>query len=329
MKLWLNRQLKKILRVLAKATVKKYRPGVIGITGSVGKTSTKEAIYTVLRNFRRTRTSFGNFNNELGVPLTILGSWQKISGPFFWLKVIVTGVRNLLARTDYPEVLVLEYAADRPEDIDYLIEIVRPQIAVITAIGEIPVHVEFYSGPEAVAAEKSKLIKALPAAGFAALNFDDQAVLDMKQYANVPIFTFGFGEGAQVRITHFANRTDQGKPAGIIFNLEHGEMAVAVRIDNAFGKAQAYAAAAAACVGLGFGLNLNRIAEALLYYQPPPHRMRFLMGIKETYLIDDCYNASPLSMHAAIDTIKNLPAKRKIVVLGDMFELGQYTIEAH
>lgn len=333
---WLKKRLKIILKFLAKRTISKYQPGIIGITGSVGKTSTKEAVYTVLRNFRRVRSSAKNFNNELGLPLTILGDWPELEGKKFkkfkfWFKTIVNSFFRLIfgKKSDYPEMLILEYGADRPGDLDYLLDIARPQIAVITAVGDVPVHVEYYDGPESVAKEKAKIVRALPAAGFAVLNHDDQTVLDIKKSVNVPIFTFGSSEGAQMRISGFENRSDNGRPSGIIFKLEYNNNSVPVRIDGAFGKAQAYAAAAAACVGVGFGFSLQRIAEALAYYKPPPHRMKFLMGIKDTYIIDDCYNASPLSMRAALETIKDLPAKRKIGILGDMLELGQYSVEAH
>ncbi len=324
---WLKNKLKNILKWLAKATLKKYKPGIIGITGSVGKTSTKEAIYTVLRNFRQVRASAQNFNNELGLPLTILGDWQETS----WLKIIIVSFWRLIfgRKSNYPEMLILEYGADRPGDLDYLLDIANPQIAVITAIGEVPVHIEYYDSPESVAKEKAKIVRSLPSVGFAVLNQDDQVVLDIKKFVQAPVFTFGFNEGAQMKISGFENRSDQGRPSGIIFKLEYNKSSVPVRMDGAFGRAQAYAAAAAACVGVGFGLSLQRIAESLAYYKPPPHRMKFLIGLKDTYIIDDCYNASPLSMRSALETIKDLPAKRKVGILGDMLELGNYSVEMH
>src|SRR3989344_3982607 len=110
--------------------------------------------------------------------MTILGDWEKPGGPLFWLWVIVISLWRILIKSPYPEILVLEYAAEKPGDIGYLLEIAKPQIGVVTTIGEIPVHVEFYSGPEAVAKEKRKVIEALPSTGFAVLNHDDLAVLD-------------------------------------------------------------------------------------------------------------------------------------------------------
>ncbi|MEK9186168.1 MAG: Mur ligase family protein, partial [Patescibacteria group bacterium] len=329
MKNQLIKILKWKLRLLAKLTIRKYQPGIVGITGSVGKTSTKEAVNVVLRSFRSVRASSGNFNNDIGLPLTILGNYDRVGGVFFWCQVILASCLRLLVRVNYPEVLILEYGADKPGDIKYLLEIAKPQIGIVTAIGDIPAHVEFYSGPETVAREKSRLVEAIGATGFTVLNFDDQAVLDMKERTRAHVVSYGFGEGSEMRITNFEHRLDNGRPAGISFKLEYGGSFVPVHLEDSYGKAQTYAAAAAAGVGIVFGLNLVKIAEALGYYQSPEHRMKLLVGVKGTYVLDDSYNASPASMHEALNTIRSLGKMRKIGVLGDMLEIGKYTIEAH
>ncbi len=327
--------LRKLLRTLAVLTIRKFQPGIIAVTGTVGKTSAKEAIYTVLRSVRSVRAASRSFNNELGVPLTILGPWTEIKNPLiFWPKVIVSSLWQLWFGQNYPELLVLEYAADRPGDIKYLLTIARPQIAVMTAVGDIPVHIEFYAGPEHVAREKARLVEVLPITGFAVLNSDDEMVWAMKERTRAHILTFGFNPTAEIKVVGFENRSEElamggWKPAGILFKLEYGGSFVPVRLDGVFGKAQAYAIAAAAAVGTIFGMNLVRIAEALQYYQAPPHRFKVLPGIKGTYILDDSYNASPLSMAGAFETVRELKAKRKVGVLGDMLELGEYAIPAH
>lgn len=325
----LKQYLQKALRVLAVKTIRKYQPGVIAISGSVGKTSAKEAIFTVLNRQRRVRANSGNFNNEIGLPLTILGDWQKITGRYFWVKVILASLARLLFRMKYPEILILEYAADKPGDIKSLLEIAKPQISVVTAIGDIPAHIEFYSGVEAVAREKSKIVEALTTVGFAVLNHDDLAVLDMKERTRGRIITYGFDGDAEMRISNFELKMSGNKPSGIAFKLNYGGSFIPVRLDGCFGKVQCYAAAAAACVGVIFGLNLVKISEALLEYKALPGRGRIIPGIKKTYILDDSYNASPLSMRAAIETVHALSAPRKIAVLGDMLEIGKYTLEAH
>ncbi len=339
--------LKKIVRRLARWTIWRYRPGIIGITGSVGKTSTKLAIAAVLARDRRVRTAYGNLNSDLGLPLAILGDWserdlalvsratpageRKFEKALFWLKVIAASlVRIVFARPDaYPEILILEYGADRPGDIKYLLGIARPNVSVITAVGSIPVHVEFYEGPADVAREKGRLIEYLPAGGFAILNADDATVLGLQSRTRARVMTYGFERGAEVRLSRFENKVHDGAPAGISFKLEYGSGVVPVRIDGAFGRANAYAAGAAAAVGIAFGMNLVAISDALAHYAPPAHRMQLVPGVKATTIIDDSYNASLIAMRSALETLAALPAKRRIAVLGDMLEIGKYTPEAH
>jgi len=339
--------LKKILRKLARLTIWRYRPAIVGVTGSAGKTSAKLAIKAVLERDRRVRVSFGNLNSDLGVPLTILGDWsakdlalvsratprgtKTLAKIGFWIKVIVGSAWRIIfpSPTGYPEILVLEYGADRPGDIKYLLSIARPNISVITAIGEIPVHVEYYGGPDEVAREKGRLIEYLPVGGFAILNGDDDVVMNLQSRTRARVMTFGFDKPNEVRLSRFENKVHDGKPSGISFKLEHGSAIVPVRIDGVFGRAHAYAAGAAAAIGLVFGMNLVTISDALAHYAPPASRMQLVPGIKYTQVIDDSYNASLIAMRSALETLAALPAKRKVAVLGDMLEIGKYTPEAH
>ena len=335
-----------VLMFLARLTIARYHPRVIGVTGSVGKTSTKRAVAAVLAKDRRLRMSEGNLNNEMGLSLTILGDWgasdlklvsrdqpagtAKFRKLIFWGKAIVLGAWRIIIKSKkYPEVLILEYGADRPGDILRLMRVARPEIAIVTAVGDVPVHVEFYVGPEAVAREKGRLIERLSPWEFAVLNHDDDFVSSLAERTRAHVVTYGFEAGADLRVVRLENRVSDGIPAGISFNFEYEGSSVPVRIDGVFGKAPAYAAAAAACVGLVSGMNLVAISEALEDYAPAPSRMELLPGIKRTFVIDDSYNASPLSMYAALDTLQGLAASRKIAVLGDMLEIGKYTIEAH
>lgn len=321
--------LKWILKLLSRATVARYKPGIVGITGTVGKTSTKEAIRTVLGFDRRVRAPSKSFNNELGLPLTILGDWDSTGGVLFWLKVIFVSLWRLIVPvSSYPEMLVLEYGVDRPGDMNYLLAIARPHIAVFTALGEIPVHVEFFAGPEALFHEKVKLINQLPTTGFAILNGDDLMVREAKEQTRAQVITYGFDGTNDMRISNFAHHFD-GDNATISFKLTYSGSFVPVKIDGVVGKSQTYATAAAATVGLIFGMNLVTIAEALRKYSAPQGRLKVIPGIKESVLIDDTYNASPIAMHEALDALRDLKAKRKIAVLGDMLEIGKYTLQAH
>lgn len=325
--------LQQILKILAKLTVKKYRPIVVGITGSVGKTSTKEAIHAVLKHKYWVRKSEKSFNTEVGLPLAILGIENHHKKILAWAKDILKSFFRILFVSKYPEILLLEFGVQKPKDMSYLLSIAKPFIGVVTAIGEVPVHVEFFAGPYEVAEEKSKLIKALPDKGFAILNYDDEAVYEMKKKSKSHVMTFGFHKHSDLKILGYELRArEEGYsqiPDGITVKIEYGGNTIPVRLNNCFGKPQVYSAAAACVVGLAMNMNLVEIAESLQEFKPPPGRLGLVRGIKNSLILDDTYNASPEAMHIALDTLRDLPAKRKIAVLGDMLEIGQFTEQAH
>ncbi len=296
---------------------------VIGITGSVGKSSTKEAIATVLENKFRVRKNKKSYNSELGLALAVLGLETGSHNPWEWTTNIFKGFKEIF-RKNPPEILILEMGVDRPRDMDALLAIARPDIAVVTAIGQIPVHVEFFSGAEEIAREKAKIVKNLSAQGYAILNTDDDVVFDMKEKTNAHILMYGFGEGATMRASNYKVTNE-----GTSFKVDYEGASVPVRLPAVFGKHHVYPALAALLVGTVFDLHLIEMVESLYRYQSPPGRMRFLEGIKGTSILDDSYNASPLATHAALDTLAELEAKRKIVAFGDMLEIGKHTIEAH
>lgn len=322
-----------ILYGLAKATLSKYKPIIVGITGSVGKTSAKEAVFAVLAKKYKVRANEKSFNTEIGLPLTILGAKHRYRNVFGWLYEITAALIRLVFRRDYPEILVMEYGVQSPGDMKYLTELAPPLIGVVTAIGEIPVHVEYFAGPLELAREKFGLIAALPQNGYAVLNYDDEVILEIKGKTKAHIMSFGFSEDAMVRVVNFephvAVENNQKILDGVSFKIDHSGSVVPVRLKNTFGKQQAYAASAAAAVGLALNMNLVDIARALEEYQAPAGRLKLIAGNKKTFLLDDTYNASPSSMHAALDVLRDFPEGRKIAVLGDMLELGKFTEEAH
>ncbi len=338
------------LNILAKMYLKRFKPQIIAVTGNVGKTSAKEAIAAVLGSIKTVRYGKGNLNNEFGVPLTIVGNWadeyyEGGNSLLFWLRVIPLSFFRWFFTFDYPEVLIMEYGADKPGDIKILANRFKPHIGVVTAVGEIPVHVEYFSGPEGVAKEKSKLVEALDTGDFAVLNSDDLAVLNMRDKTKARVITYGFGEGAAVKVSNIDIWSEGNVPMGMGFKLNYSDSFVPVRLRGSLGKSQGYAAAAAAAVGTIFGMNLVQISEALSEYTGPKGRLKILKGVKNSIIIDDTYNASPSSTHMALETLESLfsewfpgralagrgtlSGKRKVAVLGDMLELGRYTIEAH
>jgi len=327
--------LQKILAFLTRKILLKYKPRVIGITGSVGKTSTKEAVFSVLAPYFRVRRNRKNYNNEIGLPLTVIGAESGGWSMFKWFAVIARGFAVWLFQRKYPEILILEMGADRPGDIKYLCDLVRPSIGIITAVA--PVHTEFFGTVERVAEEKSTLIKALPKDGVAILNYDDARVRAMREKSNCRTISYGFEEMADVRAIESAVSFHAlGQPGhdlgGTHFKLSPGGSAIPIYLAGVLGRGQVSAALAAAAVGLSLGLNLIQVSEALRSYRPPPGRMNLLPGIKETTIIDDTYNASPASVRAALEVFKILPKSEGIkfyVCLGDMLELGKDSGQMH
>ncbi len=329
MKKFFTKKLEAVLKKLAIFTLARYKPGVIGITGNVGKTSAKEAVKKVFESDRRVRAPSKNFNNEIGLPLTILGDWAETGGASFWLKVIFSSLFRLIIKSKtYPELLILEYGVDAPNDMKKLLEIVKPNIGVMTQIGDIPVHLEFFSSRESLIREKGRLISALPATGFAVLNIDDKDIYEMRNNTRARVITYGFSEAADIKISNL-NFFINNHLATTTFKLNFGGSFVPVKLEKSLGKAQVYAVSAAAATAVAFGMNIVKIAENLSPHAPPPGRLNVLKGIKNSTIIDDTYNASPLSMKEALETLKKLKSRRRIAVLGDMLELGSKTILAH
>ena len=322
--------LEKVLRGMAILVLKKYNPRVVGVTGSVGKTSAKEAIFAVLSGHFRTRKNEKNYNNEIGLPLTIIGCESGGSSFLKWLGVFFKWLGVIIFPIEYPEVLVLEMGADRPGDIKYLTDFIKCEAAVITDISES--HLEYFKTIDNVAREKWSLAESLSEKGIAVINIDNPNILKIKNQnkkEETPILSFGFSEEADVRaaevLYNYAEENNSARKEikGISFKLGYKGSSIPVRLNNVLAKHNIYAALAGIAIGIGFKLNLVEIAKALEDFSLPYGRMNLIAGIKNSFIIDDAYNASPISTAAALEVFKDIKSSRKIAVLGDMLELGK------
>lgn len=313
----------------------RYKPEIIGITGSVGKTSTKEAIYTVLASKFNVRRNIKNYNNEIGVPLTIIGADSPGKSLFGWLLVFLRALKLVLFKDrSYPGILVLELGVDRPGDMAYLETIIKPKVGVVTLIG--PVHLEFFGSIEKIEKEKGLLIKELPLEGWAVLNYDDERFFSLAKLGKSRRLSYGFNEKAEVRAQELVFSFERGASgdnlSGLNFKLSYNGSTVPVMLPRVIGRAAVYSALAAAAVGVIYEMNLVEISRALHHFNPPKGRMKLIAGVKNTLIIDDSYNASPQSAAAALETIARIPlaaAAHKFAVLGDMLELGSLSEEGH
>jgi UDP-N-acetylmuramoyl-tripeptide--D-alanyl-D-alanine ligase len=317
----------KILSLMTRLTLLKFKPVIVGITGSVGKTSTREAITAVLSKSFDVRQSQASYNNEFGLPFTVLGKKSPGTNPFGWLWLGISSLLTLLGGK-YPHVLVLEMGADKPRDIPNLLKITgNIDYAVVTNVGIS--HLMNYSSPESLAKEKLSLIKGLKPGGLAVLNLDNDSIAKYV-HAKGPerTTTFGFDQEANVAAVEI-NLINKPGAQGLNFKIRHQGTIVPVMLYDHLGKSSIYASLAAASVGLAMGMNLVEISEALAGFQAPPGRLRMLAGIKRTKIIDDTYNAAPTSTNLALEVLAQLAPGRKLAALGGMAELGAQNESGH
>lgn len=330
-----------LLTLEARAVLKKYKPKIIAITGSVGKTSTKDAIFAVLAQKYFVRKSEKSFNSEVGLPLTILGVPNGWNNPLRWVQNLLDGLLLVCLPAHYPEWLVLEVGADRPGDITRVARWLKPEVVVITRLPEVPVHVEFFDSPEEVVEEKAALIDALQPGGALVLFGDEEREKKLAARASgAKISTFGFSEHADVRAHNPELLFESGRehfPIGMQADITVSGTTAHFEILGTVGAHALYPVLAAAAVGHVLGMHIEEIIKGIESYDAPPGRMHLVRGIKDTVIIDDTYNSSPAAAHAALDTIEAIKKSdflgksdfHTIAVLGDMLELGKHSAEEH
>lgn len=319
--------MKKILRlklkIAAQLILARYKPTVIGITGSVGKTSARQAVYSVLSTEFRTRRNIRNYNNEIGLPMTIIGAESGGKNLFRWLRVFLKALWLLVRKDkDFPEILVLEMGIDRPGDMAYLLRIARPKIGLVTRIGES--HLEFFDSVDEVKEEKGLLVKRLDKSGVAILNNDCEKTKSLANTVSAELISYGFSDGSAVKASNYSCG-GKGVEADISFK---GATAHLV-LPGAMGRTAVYACLAGISAGVALGIKLEKSVENLNHhFRFPKGRMNIIKGARGSLIVDDTYNASPQSAIAALEAVSSL-AGRKIAVLGDMLELGSFEEEGH
>ncbi len=326
--------IKKKLRKRASQILKRQDVKIVAVTGSVGKTSAKDAIVAVLAQKYSVRGSAKNYNNEIGVPLSIIGVDSPGRSIFGWLSVLRKAKKLARRkRKDYPQWLVLEMGADRQGDISYLVDFAPPNIAVVTAVA--PAHSEFLGSVSDIAKEKGKLVQGLAPEGSVVLNGDDPYTRDMGNLSPGRVILYGFGGNEPVRAYDLSmDFPEQGTwPLGMRGILEHeGDWKGQFLVSGTVGRHSVYAAMAAAGVGEALDMSLADILNGIREYRAPAGRMRLLPGIKHTLLIDDSYNSSPSAAIAAVETLAEIQPEQgaeRYAVLGDMLELGRRSKTLH
>ena len=333
MKSILRKILTRILSIESRLVLRKYKPYVIAVTGSVGKTSTKDAIHAVISTRYHARKSEKSFNSEIGVPLTIIGCPNGWSSPVVWFYNILRGAHLILSTRPYPEYLVLEVGADHPGDIASISKWLKPDIAVLTRMSDVPVHIEYFKNAEEVLAEKMHLAKALSSRGTVVVNADDELFMREVLKIDKKKITFGTARDADINIKNVSIVYDEDSnhlPSGEKITISTTDRESVIEVENIIGNHLSYPFAAAVAVAQVLGIDNIDWIKALYEYETARGRMRLIPGLEGSLLIDDSYNSSPIALHEALRTLDDLTTKgRKIAVLGDMKELGQYSKREH
>lgn len=279
------------LQELAKYHRKKIKAKIIGLTGSNGKTTTKELINSVLSKKFNTKTTLGNFNNHIGVPLT------------------------LLEFDEDTEIGIIEMGANHQKEIDFLCQLAQPELGLITNFGQ--AHLQGFGGIEGVITGKSEIYEYLSqTGGTIILNIDDP--LQRKWMSYDPHYTFGEHTDANCRLEYLKRKY---KPLAL--NLEDQTIE-----SQLYGEYNFSNMGAAVALGKFFGLSLEQIRSGISSYQSTNNRSQSIEKDNNKIILD-AYNANPSSMKASISSFINNKRNKGVVILGDMFELGRFTQQAH
>lgn len=285
------------LQTLAQAVRRFWAKPVIAVTGSAGKTTTKEAIAHVLATKFRVHKSEGNFNNHFGLPLMLL----KLEPEH--------------------DCAVVELGMSHSGEITALAKIAQPEIGVVTNVG--PVHLEFFKDISEIARAKYELVESLPPTGTAVLNADDPYVSQFGRDFKGKVITYGSTPTANVRVEHIQSRGQQGSEFDVVV-AGHRANAMLPLV----GSHNVHNALAAIAVAVEQGISLSQAVEALAELKPADKRGQ-VVRIGNITIINDCYNSNPKALDAMVDALANMPGKRRIVVAGEMLELGPLGEQMH
>jgi len=311
-------------RLLVRPVLRRYRPAIVTISGSVGKTTTSRLTAAILAERFRVLSTRGNENSPMSLVAVLVG--YRRTGRL--ARDVVGMCRAALAtlrRGHYAELLVLEVAAGRPGGLRAAMRIIRPDVAVITNVRD--AHLEYFGTIEAIAAEKSRPVRRLKPGGVAVLNVDDPRVRAMSSLTRNRTVGYGLSPAASVRATDL-RRSETGITATVEIRRADGQVESASLATPLLAHHQAYSLLAALAAADALGVPLERAVPVATRFQPPEGRLSRVRGPAGMTILDDSHNASPQAMLDSLEALRTLPAPHQ-AVLGEMRQLGPHHERAH
>jgi UDP-N-acetylmuramyl pentapeptide synthase len=310
------------LKIAVKILLRRKKPEIIAITGSAGKTTTKEITKALLSSDFDVLASNEGYNTEIGAPLVVFG--EKVPGKMgsiiAWVKIIIRCYVKALFSSQFPEKVIIEMGADAPGDIDYLSRLFRPDKGIVLNV--LPVHLASFKNIESVAEEKASLIRNIKNGGKVYLNIDDVRVADMAVPRKVIKKTFGTVKAAGLRAVNI-----QSDLTGLSFDILEGKQKESISV-RLYGDQLIYSLLSAIAVARSEHISYDKIRATLKTMSPTKGRMNIIEGISDSVIIDDSYNANPESVSKALEFLCSQHGRR-VALLGNMNELGDFEREGH
>jgi UDP-N-acetylmuramoyl-tripeptide--D-alanyl-D-alanine ligase len=323
-----------IITFLAKKIIQKHKPYIIGVVGSVGKTSTKDSMASVLPKDKTIYTKKSN-NSDFGVPLTIIDVESGYNNLYKWILVITKGLKVLHAK-EYAKYLVLEIGADKKGDIKQIVKWVHCDVVVVTVFGDVPVHIENFKNKEELIEEDFQAIKKMKKEGVIIFNSECQSsihkikeIMLEENNINKNIIPFGFKNG-DYKVGKIKSDINKKITTASIIKNQNTKDEINMICSNVIGSATIMSAVPALIISDILNIDRSESLENIKNMKRENGRMKVLAGKNESVIIDDTYNSSPIAVLNGISAVKEIKnVNRKIAVLGDMMELGKHTKEEH
>lgn len=333
-----------ILTWQAKVYLSLVKPKIVAITGSVGKTTTKDMVYATLQNKFKVRAAKKSYNSEIGIPLTVLDLPNGESSPVVWAIIVMRGFGQwvLAIISEKPQVIVCEVGTDIPGDITAAAAWLCPDVVIYTALAKDPVHLEFFESRDQLFNEKKQLAVLSKNDAVVIYNADDEFLPEL--LADLPQKKISFGKNGRIAISAESVAFDNALPSGMQFTVtdsgestetdgQAGPETKQFLLPKVAGDGYVYGALASIAVAEHLGMKFeNATAELAENFLPEPGRGKLIKGTNNTMILDESYNASPRAVRSLFKTLKTIQVpqvRSKILILGDMKELGAREKEIH